>query len=153
MWLHSSRYHRVSITYLAVVAAVARCALSACIKFAGRCVAAGILAFLGGRRRGAEYYEKVSFACFGYVCVCVSAAYLYSATVTLLSRLQEGVSTHWPSVDAISGGSIQQTGRVDLLQESAELLLTAAAEQLWIHNTKRISRKNKKNIALFWVEE
>lgn len=79
-----------------------------------------------------------------YICVCLSAAYLHSTTVAIFSRLQEGVSTHWPSVDAISGGCIQQTGRVDLLQEIAELLLTAAAELLRIHNAKRIVRKNKK---------
>lgn len=40
---------------------------------------------------------------------------LYGAAVTLLPGLQEGISTHRPSVDAISGGSIEQTGGVDLL--------------------------------------
>lgn len=70
---------------------------------------------------------------------------LYSATVTLLSRLQESISTHRPSVDAIGRGSIQQTGRVDLIQEPAELLPTAAAEQLWeYHATKRDPQKKDK---------
>lgn len=40
---------------------------------------------------------------------------LYGAAVTLLPRLQESISTQRPSVDAISGGSIEQTGGVDLL--------------------------------------
>lgn len=69
----------------------------------------------------------------------MSATYtdLYSAAVTLLSRLQEGIATHWPPVDAIGGGSIQQTGRAHLLQEPAELLLTAAAEPIRIHESER----------------
>lgn len=81
--------------------------------------------------------------CFGYVVVCMQSSNLYSAAVALLSRLQEGISTHWPSVDSICRGSIQQTGRVDLLQEPAELLLTAATEQLWIHNARK-KRDSKK---------
>lgn len=76
-------------------------------------------------------------------CVSTTCSNLYSATVALLSRLQEGISTHWPSVDTISRGSIQQTGRVDLLQEPAELLLTAAAEQLWIHQARKRESKDK----------
>lgn len=68
---------------------------------------------------------------------------LYSATVTLLSRLQESISTHWPPVDAIGRGSIQQAGRVDLIQEPAELLPTAAAEQLWEHHPTKGDRQKK----------
>lgn len=88
-------------------------------------------------------------------CVSKTCTNLYSATVTLLSRLQEGISTHWPSIDAISRGCIQQTGRVDLLQEPAELLLTAAAEQLWIHKaSEEITRTKEKLIKgkKFWRE-
>ena len=67
---------------------------------------------------------------------------LHSAAVALLSRLQESVSTHWTSIDAAGRRSIQQTCRVDLLQEPAELLPTTAAEQLWIHIARRRDNKN-----------
>lgn len=77
------------------------------------------------------------------VCVSTTGSDLHRSTVALLSRFQEGISTDWPSVDTIGRGSIQQTGRVDLLQEPAELLLTAAAEQLWIHKARKRDGKNK----------
>lgn len=60
----------------------------------------------------------------------VGTSYLHSAAVTLFSRLQEGVATHWSTIDAIRSWNIQQTSRVNVLQEPPELLLTTAAEQL-----------------------
>lgn len=62
---------------------------------------------------------------------------LYAAAVALFSRLQEGIPTHRPAEDAICRGRIQQTGRVDLVQEPAKLLLAAATEQLWIHDARK----------------
>lgn len=71
----------------------------------------------------------------------VRCTHLYRATVALLSGLQEGISTHRPSIVAISSGGIKQAGGVDLLQEPAELLLTAAAEQLGIHKARKRDKR------------
>lgn len=68
---------------------------------------------------------------------------LRRAAVTLLPGLHKGVSTHRASVDAVSGGRIQQTGGVDLLQEGDELLLTAAAELTRILSPAGRKRKRK----------
>ena len=78
---------------------------------------------------------------------------LHGATVTLLSGLQEGVPAHRPSVDAIGGRGAQQTGRVHLLQEAAELLLTAAAEQLRIHESGGRRRRREEEVNVRRIEE
>ncbi len=90
-------------------------------------------------------------ALFMLLCASMACTNLYSPTVTLLSRLQEGISTYRPTINAFGRGVVQQTGRVDLLQEPAELLLTAAAEQLWIHNSKRRDSKNKERECKYWL--
>lgn len=106
---------------------------------------------------GVEYNSVLSFMRFGYAIVCMQPgcwrSNLHSAAVALLSRLQKGISTHWSSIDTICRGSVQQAGRVDLLQEPAELLLTAAAEQLGIHIARKKDGENKitegKSVILF----
>lgn len=138
----------VSITHLTVVAALPIRTCCSGIQFAGGGVAAGIPAFLRDRQRGVQDVTgQFPQTCHGYVIVCAGAACtnLHTATVTLLSGLQEGISTHRPSVDTIGGGGIQQTGRVDLLQEPAELLLTAAAEQLRVHHARKRQKEMVKN--------
>lgn len=76
-------------------------------------------------------------------------ANLRRSTVALLSGLQESVSAHGPPVDAVGGGNVEQTGRVHLLQEPAELLLAAAAELLRIHKAGRKSNEVDLNTT-FW---
>lgn len=61
---------------------------------------------------------------------------LHGAAVALLPWLQEGISTDRPPEDAIGGGGVLQTGRVDLLQEPVQLLLAAATEQLRVHHAR-----------------
>ena len=77
------------------------------------------------------YACGVCVCVYACVCVCVST-YLHSATVTLLPRLYICVATHRSPVDAVHRGRVQQTRRILLLQEGAELLLAAATEPLRI---------------------
>lgn len=82
-------------------------------------------------------------------CGCIRSVNLYGAAVALLSGLQEGVSAHWTSVDAIGGGSVQQAGGVHLVQELSELLQAAAAELLWVHKARRARPREDKYLAYF----
>lgn len=114
-WAHRCRFTRLSggVTDLAVVAALSRCTPGARRQLAGRGVATGIVALLRadrGRPQGLLSGAR-RLACERVRC----CSNLHGAAVTLLPGLQESVSTHGPSVDAVSGGSIEQTGGVDLL--------------------------------------
>lgn len=148
----------MSVTYLAVVAAISSSTLGSSVKLAGSGIAAGIPTFLD-TDRWVQNITAFSPLCalVMRLCACSLVAEarsnLHSAAVALLSRLQKGISTHWSSIDTICRGSVQQAGRVDLLQEPAELLLTAAAEQLGIHNARKKDGENKitegKSVILF----
>lgn len=142
VWLHTFNRDIISVTYLAVVAALSSSTLGSSVELAGSGIAAGIPTFLDTDR----WVQSITVssplcALVMWLCACSLLAQarsnLHSAAVALLSRLQKGISTDWSSIDTICRGSVQQTGGVELLQKPAELLLTAAAEQLGIHYARK----------------
>lgn len=86
------------------------------------------------RQNTQEIIHIHSSAFLGLGCRCSN---LHGAAVALLPWLQEGISADRSAEDAIGGGGVQQTGRVDLLQEPVELLPAAATEQLRVHHARR----------------
>lgn len=62
----------------------------------------------------------------------VSLTYLHSSTVTLFSRVQEGIATGSPHIQPIRARRVQQTSGIGSLQEVTQLLLTAATKQPWV---------------------
>lgn len=62
----------------------------------------------------------------------VSLTYLHSSTVTLFSRVQEGIATGRPHIQPIRARRVQQTSGIGSLQEVTQLLLTAATKQPWV---------------------
>lgn len=136
----------VDVTYLAVVAALAVCTLGSCSESAVGGVAAGIGAFLADRAHTGDPQHWLICILRCFQSFVLRGSNLHAATVALLPGFQEGISAHRSPVNAICRGGVQQTGRVDLLQEPIELLLAAATEQLRVHHAERGCREQEDRV-------